>query len=160
MNYSRNTTNKWIIQSPNKNTSVMCTPFRTIDKEVYCSLHLRLNFDWILLPGGDEKTERRSRVESVPMLCFLASPIPEPRGLLEHHTWLHNQFPSLCSVIHCPLGVWRTQSLCIPWCYLSASHSDCTVFFPFYCALRNGLGQTSWTGGMPSALLHSSKPVN
>ena len=33
------------------------------------------------------------------------SPIPKLRGPLSHQRWLHNQFPVLFSVLHCPLGL-------------------------------------------------------
>ena len=42
----------------------------------------------------------------------------------------------------------RTPGLSLPWCCLLTFSSVCLVFFPFHCALRDGFGQTWWTGNM------------
>ena len=36
------------------------------------------------------------------------------RGLLRCQTWLHNQFPSFFSVLHCPLGLGKLQACPFP----------------------------------------------
>ena len=67
--------------------------------------------------------------------------------------------PPVSSINPCspmPPGTWRTPGLSIPWCCLSTSSSVCLVFFPFHCALQNGLGQTWWTGDMTIPLQFAS----
>ena len=76
------------------------------------------------------------------------SPIPWQQRSLGQHRWLHNQFPPLSSVLHCPLGLGKLHacpfvdvvSQPLPLSALSSS--------PFYCALQVYFGQTWWTGDM------------
>ena len=72
--------------------------------------------------------------------------IPSPRGSLGHHRWFCNQFPPSFPVLHCPLGLCKLQvcpfpSVVFPPLPLSALSSS-----PSHCTLRDGFGQTWWTG--------------
>ena len=62
------------------------------------------------------------------------SPILEPPGSLRHQKWLHDQFPRLFSVLHCPLRLGELQVcpflyVVFPPLLLSALSSS-----PFHCA--------------------------
>ena len=86
-------------------------------------------------------TERRLWVLSV---FFFHSPSPSPWGTTDDFTTSFLHF----SVFHCPLGLGEPQAclfpdVVFPLLFLSVSSS-----FPFNCALRDGFGQTWWTGDM------------
>ena len=54
-------------------------------------------------------------------------------GMSWDHSWLHNQFPSFFSVLHCPLGLGELQTC--PFLDVPTSFSVCLVFFPLSLCL-------------------------
>ena len=58
-----------------------------------------------LHPCYFETSVRKVWVYAHPQCPPPLPPIPQLRGLLGQHRWLHNQFPPFFSVLHCPLSL-------------------------------------------------------